>query len=309
MKTVTVFTPTYNRAYTLPKLYNSLCRQTSGDFMWLIVDDGSTDNTEELIKGWQEENKILIEYHKQSNGGKMRAHNLGVKLCNSELFFCVDSDDYIPDVAIEHIIDFWNEHTDRNNIAGIIGYRYVIDNENDKNPKILSRFGVDYPVTDQELTNRGFKGDNAKIFRTDIIRQYPFPEIEGEKFISEVSAFDRIWQDYKMFLMDEAVTTSLYLPDGYSKNFRHILMSNPKGTALVCNQSLKFWGHEMSLGIKLRRLTKYITMSRLAGNNDIYRDSAVKMPLYPFCYIISLFLKPYYKCELKSIENKSQINK
>ena len=109
MKTVTVFTPTYNRAYTLPKLYNSLCRQTSVDFMWLVVDDGSTDNTEELIKGWQEENKVLIEYHKQSNGGKMRAHNLGVKLCNSELFFCVDSDDYISDVAIEHIIDYWNE--------------------------------------------------------------------------------------------------------------------------------------------------------------------------------------------------------
>ena len=94
-KRMTVFTPTYNRAYILPKLYDSLCQQTVKSFEWLIVDDGSVDNTQELVEKWIEEKKIEIRYFKQANGGKQRAHNLGVEKSKEEIFVCVDSDDYV----------------------------------------------------------------------------------------------------------------------------------------------------------------------------------------------------------------------
>lgn len=103
---VTVFTPTYNRAYILNNLYQSLCRQSYGDFEWLIVDDGSTDNTEGLIASWLDESKISLCYIKQPNGGKHRAINRGIQEANGNLFFIVDSDDYLADNAIERILFF-----------------------------------------------------------------------------------------------------------------------------------------------------------------------------------------------------------
>ena len=100
---LTVCTPTYNRAHTLPRLYESLVRQTSQDFEWLVVDDGSTDNTRELVDGWVAEGRIRIRYVYKENGGKPSAHNLGVRMAAGELFFCVDSDDYLTDNAVEVI--------------------------------------------------------------------------------------------------------------------------------------------------------------------------------------------------------------
>ena len=109
---LTVCTPTYNRAHTLPRLYESLVRQTSQDFEWLVVDDGSTDNTRELVDGWVAEGRIRIRYVYKENGGKPSAHNLGVRLAAGELFFCVDSDDYLTDNAVELILSAW-ENADR----------------------------------------------------------------------------------------------------------------------------------------------------------------------------------------------------
>lgn len=105
MKLLTIFTPTYDRAYILPELYHSLCKEPSDSFIWLIVDDGSTDNTQTLVENWQRENKIEIVYFKQENGGKMRAHNKGVELCSTPLFFCIDSDDQIATGAVEKILE------------------------------------------------------------------------------------------------------------------------------------------------------------------------------------------------------------
>ena len=118
---VTVFTPTYNRGYTIGRLYDSLLRQTDKRFCWIIVNDGSTDNTEELILDWIKEKRIDIQYYKQKNQGKPSAHNKGVELTRTELFTCVDSDDYLKDNAIEEIITAWQNHPD--DCIGILGYR------------------------------------------------------------------------------------------------------------------------------------------------------------------------------------------
>ena len=106
--TLTIFTPTYNRAYTLHLCYESLKRQTSKDFVWLIVDDGSTDNTKEVVENWISENEVSIRYHYQDNQGMHGAHNTAYELIDTELNVCIDSDDYMPDDAVEKIVLFWN---------------------------------------------------------------------------------------------------------------------------------------------------------------------------------------------------------
>ena len=121
-KKITVFTPTFNRAYKLDDLYESLLKQTEQNFIWLIVDDGSTDNTEEKVKGWIKKGEMEILYYFQENAGKMQAHNKAVLECRTELFLCVDSDDYLVEDAIEKILKKWLKR-DRNNMAGIIAYK------------------------------------------------------------------------------------------------------------------------------------------------------------------------------------------
>ena len=117
--TLTIFTPSYNRAYTLNKCYGSLKKQSSKDFLWLIIDDGSTDNTKELVDSWIDENIIEIKYHYQNNQGMHGAHNTAYELMDTELNVCIDSDDYMPDDAVEKIINFWNKNKS-DDLAGII---------------------------------------------------------------------------------------------------------------------------------------------------------------------------------------------
>ncbi|HMQ45455.1 MAG TPA: glycosyltransferase family A protein [Mariniflexile sp.] len=120
MKKLTVFTPTFNRAFCLGQCYNSLINQTSKDFKWLIIDDGSTDNTKELVSTWIHENKIEIQYQYQANQGMHGAHNTAYELIDTELNVCIDSDDYMPDNAVKLILDFW-EQFGNDTVAGIVG--------------------------------------------------------------------------------------------------------------------------------------------------------------------------------------------
>jgi len=121
MKKITVFTPTYNRAYCLGQCYESLVKQTNKDFVWLIIDDGSTDTTKTLVESWISEKKIDSIYHFQENQGMHGAHNGAYKLITTELNICIDSDDFMPDDAVEKILNFWNKTHKNEHIAGIIG--------------------------------------------------------------------------------------------------------------------------------------------------------------------------------------------
>ena len=122
-KTLTVFTPAYNRDYSIHLCYESLCRQTSKDFVWLVVDDGSTDNTAQLIKEWQaKDNGFPINYVYKENGGMHTAHNTAYENMDTELSVCIDSDDYMTDDAVEKIVDCWEKHRDEK-YAGIIAAR------------------------------------------------------------------------------------------------------------------------------------------------------------------------------------------
>ncbi len=221
---LTIFTPTYNRAYILPNLYRTLISQTSDEFIWMIIDDGSNDETEMLVQSWIDENKLEIIYYKQENGGKQRAHNTAVKLCTTECFLCVDSDDYLIDTAVEVLKYRWDEVRSDLHICGII----ALKGYDEKTP-----MGSPLPkgIKESPLTSLyqqyGFTGETALMFRTDLIKDYPYPVAEGEKFITESYLYLQLDQHYTMAILDEIINICGYQDDGYTKNIYKVFVKNP----------------------------------------------------------------------------------
>lgn len=229
MKTITVFTPTYNRAYCLHKLYESLCRQTSHDFEWLVIDDGSTDNTQALIQSWIRENKIKIIYVFKDNGGMHTGHNKALSLIDTELNVCVDSDDYMANNAVELIVNFWQENkTDK--YAGILGLNTYIDGQLVSNKKFPEGVkGGKY----SELKNKyGIVRDVKFVYSTEIIKKYSgYPTFENEKFTPLGYKYAMIDQDYDMLFLNEVLCIVEYMEDGSTVNMYKQYFNNPKGFA------------------------------------------------------------------------------
>lgn len=257
-KKITVFTPTYNREHTLPRLYISLCQQTNKDFYWLIVDDGSTDNTEAIIKEWISEGNIEIIYYKQENMGKSMAHNKGVELADSELFVCVDSDDYLTDDAVEVISKVWTKA--KPNDVGILAFRRTTDKlittikSHQKNIRTTLKNAYD---------NLGLSGDTMLVFKTNIVKKYRFPYIDGEKFVPESYIYDLIDKDGNLMLIKKALYVCEYLDDGYTNNMARLLKNNPKGYIEYINQRLRF-----DNGIKAKFLDsiRYVAITKVIKN-------------------------------------------
>ena len=225
--TLTIFTPTYNRAYILPGCYESLLRQTYKDFKWLVVDDGSTDNTKELVQSWIDERKIPITYYYQENQGMHGAHNAAYRLIDTELNTCIDSDDYMPDDAVEKIVGFWQAKGNEK-YAGIVG----LDMTNDG--QII---GTAFPERLNETTLSGFyaqggKGDKKLVYRTKVITSYPeYPIFEREKFVPLDYKYLLADQDYKLLILNEGLVVVEYMQDGSTKNIFKQYRKNPQGFA------------------------------------------------------------------------------
>ena len=249
---ITVFTPTYNRAKLLPDLYESLKRQTCKDFEWVIVDDGSTDDTESLVKQWIPQADFSICYTKKENGGKQRAVNLGVQKAKGEYFFIVDSDDILTDNAVETALKWFDTIKDEKDFGGIGGQKGY------KSGKAIgdSFDGLYLDATTLERSKYRINGDKAEIFYTDVLKKFPFPEFEGEKFVPEALVYNRIAQaGYKLRWFNEIVYLAEYLPDGYSANVDRLLISNWKGYSLYVKELMQSNG---PLKAKLIPLAGYI---------------------------------------------------
>lgn len=232
-KLITVFTPTYNRAYILPQSYEALCNQTNKDFIWMVVDDGSTDNTKELIEIWKEEKKIEIEYVYQENAGKQRAINTGVKKCNTTLFAFLDSDDYYKPDTIERFIDAYEKIKDNTKVAGVLGRRGTTGGEIVGNPTLpQDRF---IGNVDEIIRKYNFTGDTCRVYKTEILRKHLYPEIQ-DKFILESVMLSSIDREYDLYIINEIFSVSSYLKDGYTKNSYMLYHNNPFGYALGLNQ-------------------------------------------------------------------------
>lgn len=286
MKKLTVFTPTFNRAHTLHKLYDSLKQQSNKDFEWLIVDDGSSDQTKNLVQKWQNEGEVAISYHYQNNSGKMVAHNKGVSLCKTELFVCIDSDDYLVADAVEKILNTWNAISNNSKIAGIVAYRTYV--QDDGNTSIKCHFPYLGNSKIYLLYQNGFVGDTTIVIRTEILSKFPFPYFEGEKFVSEATVYNQIDTLYDWQLMNEAITVCKYLDDGYTKNCNQLFNRNPKGMAYYYNARTKL--PLLSLKNKIKSIAYYIVYANRAeyGSCKIYSISNKKGILFVLGFILSL---------------------
>ncbi|CAM1339447.1 glycosyltransferase family 2 protein [Tenacibaculum aestuarii] len=293
MKTITVFTPTYNRAYCLSQLYESLCRQTSDDFKWLIVDDGSTDSTAELIEEWIKEKKICINYHYKENGGMHTGHNMALKLITTELNMCVDSDDYVPKDSIEKIVSFWKNNKS-NNYAGILGLdRY-------KNGDLVStkKFPKNIKSGKYSLLKRkfGVVGDVKFVYVTDIIKKYDdYPVFTNEKFVPLGYKYSKIDMEYDMLFFNETLCIVDYLPDGSTRNMFKQYYKNPKGFAFSRIESLKGL---YSLNEKYIICIHLVAESLLSGQSPFYNNSNKLLTLFSFPFGVLL----YFLILLKNIK-------
>lgn len=227
---ITVFTPTYNREKELKVLYNSLLEQDYKDFEWVIVDDGSVDNTEKLIAEIKNENKMNIVYYKQENKGKSKAVNQGIKLAKGDLFLCIDSDDYFISNVLSNIANEYESIKNNNDVAGLGFLHWKASSEEIIGTKFPKDVMIDTYYNIYHLHN--VKGDKQLIFKTEIIKQYFFPEIDNEKFVPEALIFNRISKKYKMKFINKAVVYKEYLENGYSNNYFQLAKRNPKGQVL-----------------------------------------------------------------------------
>lgn len=265
---ITVFTPLYNRKALLPRLYESLAAQTCFSFEWVVVDDCSTDGSYELameLAGKETRFPIRV-FRAERNGGKHRAVNIGAANARGFMFFIVDSDDLLTPDAIEKIL-LWEE-TIRSE-PGFAGLGFL---KADLSRKLV---GTTFPeqtcdCTSLEREAHQISGDKAEVFYTSIIRQYPYPEFEGERYVTPAVVWDQIahaglklrWINHILYLCE-------YLPDGLSANWEKNLSNNPQGYALWIKQKMNFkpytgyarfemvYGYYYTVNLAKRRSMKY----------------------------------------------------
>jgi len=288
MKKITVFTPTFNRAYCLYQVYESLLRQTSTNFTWLIVDDGSTDNTKELVDLWIDENKISIQYVFQENQGMHGAHNTAYENIKTELNVCVDSDDYMPDNAIELIENKWNKVSGNKNIAGIVGIDIFKDG---------TIVGKPLPETIAsstlyDLYNKyKITGDKKLVLRTDVVKKYPkYPIFKRERFVPLGVLYLMIDQDYELACLNKPLCVVEYLPDGSSLNIFKQYKNNPQGFRYSRIIELK---HISNKKIKLLKVLHLISSTLFIGDYQFFKNNPQRLLTFlclPFGGIFHLYI-------------------
>ncbi|MCF2652706.1 glycosyltransferase family 2 protein [Anaeromassilibacillus senegalensis] len=271
MATLTVFTPAYNRAHTLPRTYASLLAQKCRDFVWLIVDDGSSDDTAELVRGWQNlDNGFEIRYIYQENGGMHIAHNTAYAHINTELNICIDSDDCLAADAVEKILTKWRQVRD-------CGYAGIIGLDADLEGRLI---GKGFPVGMTETTLMGYYaaggyGDKKLVYRTDVINRYPpYPVFEGERYVALAYKYRLIDQDYKLAVLNEVLCNVEYQADGHSTGMWKEYVRSPKGFAFWRKVCMQYPESKKRL---VADCIHYVSSSLIAGDKDFLRTSPRKL--------------------------------
>lgn len=218
------------------RTYTSLCNQRCKDFVWLVIDDGSQDNTAELVRHWQSvDNGFEIQYIYKENGGMHTAHNVAYANINTELNVCIDSDDCLAEDAVEKIFAKWQRVKEK-------GYAGIIGLDADMNGNIIGK-GFSSDLTETTVSGyyaAGGAGDKKLVYRTDVIASYPeYPVFPGEKYVALAYKYRLIDQDYKMAVLNDVLCNVEYQPDGSSATMWKQYAKNPKGFAFwrkVCMQ-------------------------------------------------------------------------
>lgn len=223
---LTILTPTYNRGYILNRLYESLLNQKNQNFEWLIIDDGSNDDTSRVVEAFIKDEKLKIRYIRQNNGGKHRALNTGIKNIETELVFIVDSDDYLLPDAISEVLKLHQVYAKDNNVCGYSFLRYFPDLQINGSQFKSSPYLSDYVTC---RMNEGIDGDKAEVYKTDILKKYPFLEVPNENFLFEDYVWIQMANSYKTVHVNIPIYVGDYLEDGLTKNIDKKKVSNPIG--------------------------------------------------------------------------------
>lgn len=286
---LTIVTPAYNRADKLPALYESLCQQTSDDFNWLVVDDGSQDGTKQVIEKMEQEGRLLISYLYKPNGGKHTALNLAIKTVKTELFFIVDSDDVLTPDAVETILRDWDRVRDQD-LCGI-GYLRGYDSSKVIGDRYTADGLVDTFIN--ERYNRGINGDKAEVWVTKCLQEAGgFPEYPGERFISESVLWIKMARKRKMLFRNKIIYITEYLAGGLSDSGRALRFRCPH---LMAYGSLETMSKEFSWKIRLKETLLYIVYCKF-GHWTLKRiwDCPYKI-LVLVGYLPGLLLHHYWK--------------
>ena len=297
-ESITILTPAYNRAERLEKLYWSLREQTLSGFKWLIIDDGSKDNTAELVGAWQEETRVPIEYIYKENGGKHTALNLGIARIKSELTFIVDSDDYLPSNAIEIIMNYHNEYREKKLKSSLCGYSFL---RYYSNGQVNTAYFPENERIDSYLQvriNGDIGGDKAEVLYTEILKKYPFPVFSGEKFLPEDVVWMRMSEKYNMVHINECIYYCDYLEGGLTKTGRRMKIKSPKGMCLRSKIYLN--NEEVRLKVKVKMMFLYIIYGHASGESWISLCREVQCKgLYALSFLPGIVLSFLWKLKYK----------
>lgn len=230
---ITILTPTYNRASLLPRLFDSLLRQTNKDFEWIVVDDGSTDDTREVVANLKEKcgGAFPMGYVYKANGGKHMAINIGAERARGELLFIADSDDLLIDDALETVANSWHDISDDKSFAGIAGLDIAMDTR-EVIGSGLPQEHIDCNAIDIRYRHH-VTGDMKEVFRTEVLREFPFPEFTGERFCPEQLVWFRMARRYRLRYINKPIYIADYQPDGITAGITRARMRNPSASMLT----------------------------------------------------------------------------
>ncbi|MCD7738084.1 MAG: glycosyltransferase [Lachnospiraceae bacterium] len=293
MVTLTIFTPAYNRAELLTRCYESMKRQTNKNFIWMIIDDGSVDNTRELAESWAEDERdFKVEYYYKENGGKYTAYNEAIARIQTELCVCIDSDDYMPDDAVEKILSFWKENGSEE-YAGIVGLDYYADGSGivggDPLPDQKSVNLIDLLIGKYPIHN----GDRTDVVRTELYKRFaPMKVFPGEKYFETHYLHLQISQDYDFLVLNENLRFVEYQPGGLSSDVFKLYRNSPNSFAETRKLYLSFPG--TSFKFRFRHSIHLVSSCILAGKfSKVLKESPCPLITFlavPFGGLLTLYI-------------------
>lgn len=287
MKPITVFTPSYNRADLLPRCYKSMCSQTNKNFIWMVIDDGSTDDTRKIVKSWIETTRdIEIQYYYKENGGLHTAYNEAISHIETPLCVCIDSDDWMPEDAIDKILRFWEKYGSED-VAGIVGLDYTPDGcvIGDPLPEQKAVNLIDLLIGKYPIKN----GDRTNVVRTELYKKYaPMKVFPGEKNFNPHYLHLQISQKYDFLVLNENLRFVEYQPGGMSNSMLKQYRNSPNSFAETRKLYLSF--SNTSFKFRVRHSAHLISSCIIAGNFWTEVKKLPKKPEYFLAIPLGTFL-------------------
>lgn len=295
---ITILTPAYNRGYVIHKAYKSLLQQKNKDFEWVVIDDGSTDNTKEVIEKFIDENKINISYYRKKNGGKHTALNYGIKKAKGDYILILDSDDYLTDECLTKVKKYIDKYDSNPLISGLSFLRQY------PNGKIIGKRYQGSEIISNNIDfryNNNLLGDMCEVYKKEVLLKYPFPVFKNERFLSEAIVWNQIAFDYQTVYINEPILVCEYLEDGLSNSCLISRIKSPKGSY---ENAKVFLNKKFKLSLQVKNAIIYTGFYLISNDakSDILEDINNKgliILLFPLGFLFYLYLLFKLKEEAK----------